>query len=136
MGTRPLVKALSMLEALIANLILIAGLSPLLWRFYAGRKWVAARGTVTDLKTSIGESSWVLEPTIEFMAGARRQAFVGCFAPGCFKYKIGEVVDVLYNPAKPSRVIVRAWMSYVLMAAVTEVSAFVVLLIIWAPLHF
>ena len=127
-----------MIEALVAALIITAGLAPLLWRIYVRSKWLPARGTVIDVEQIMAESVHGWRPTIEFVANNRRQRFLGGYAqlggrPS--RYKPGDAVDILYNPTNPSRAIIRAWTPYILGTAFAETFA-VTFVINQVPLHF
>lgn len=115
-----------MVSGLIIALILVAGLSPLLWRFYLQQSWSLTRGkvTVNTERWSRGGHCW--DPSVEFFAQGEQHVFVANIwqihgaSP---RYKVGETVDVLYSPANPSRAIIGVWSDYVISTAIIEIIA-------------
>src|SRR5262249_31368932 len=101
--------------------VVIAGLSPLLRRFYIDRFWIHGRGTVIRLDGVINENSeavaWVWMPIVEYQAaGQRFSSRVFLRWPGVSaksEYSVGDRVDILYDPRNPSRVMLDNWAGHI-----------------------
>jgi hypothetical protein len=128
-------------EAAMDNLIaygtiVLAALLPILRRSYIGYFWARGRATVIRIDRTIvsgGDvSGWAWVPTIEYHAAGRKWAFpmsysqrLGSFFGGPdSKYSVGNEVEILYNPRKPSRFTLKGWSSwpqYIVIAVVVFV---------------
>lgn len=100
----------------VCALVIIA-LSPLLQRIYMERFWVHAPGTVIRLEGGINTNpeaggGWVWEPVIEYeVAGQRLNSRVSYWQRigARSKYAVGDEVKILYDPRRPSRVMLDSW---------------------------
>ena len=127
-----------MLASLIVVLIFIAGLSPILWRFYVQHRWVPARGTIVDNtvypQASKGKAARYRYPSVEFSAKGETHIFESRWrkrASAPPRFRVGDVVDILYSPRKPTRAIIRTWGRYLRWAAMIEIC---IVVIFMAPL--
>jgi hypothetical protein len=119
----------------MANLIAycalaLVGLSPILRRVYIEYFWVHGRGTVIDVDrtyaSSEDASGWVWVPTIEYHAAGQRWTSPLSYRqrPGSFfrgpdsTYSVGDEVEILYNPRKPSQCTLTGWYQWIVMAIV------------------
>jgi hypothetical protein len=100
--------------------IAIAALSPLLRRFYIERFWIHGRGTVIRLEGEIPTNSevgaWMWTPIIEYdAAGQRFSSRVSYWQRlnAKPKYSVGEQMEILYDPRKPSRFILDSWVEHI-----------------------
>ncbi len=101
--------------------IVLVGISPLLRRLYIGRFWIHARGTVIQSYGGISSNpgaggAWVWSPFMEYHADGQR--FSSQFSYWQLlnakpKYKVGDPVEILYNPRNPSRFILDSWTSHI-----------------------
>jgi Protein of unknown function (DUF3592) len=96
--------------------IVIVALSPLLRRLYIARFWIHGRGTVIRLDGGLSQSEgvWVWTPIIEYhVAGQRFSSRVSYWQRfnAKSKYAVGDEVEILYNPRKPSRFILDSWIN-------------------------
>jgi hypothetical protein len=116
---------------LIAYCVLaLIGLSPILRRVYIEYFWAHGRGTVIEIDRTFasgGEASgWVWVPTIEYHAAGQRwtspisywQRLGSFFGGPDSKYSIGDEVEILYNPRKPSHCTLEGWSQWIVMAMV------------------
>jgi hypothetical protein len=120
----------------VANLIVrcaivIAALSPIWRRLYIEHFWVRGRATVIQVDRELvrgGEvSGWVWVPTIEYYADGQRWAFpksylqpaASFFGGPDSKYRVGDQVDILYNPRKPRCCTFDGWSHWILVATFT-----------------
>ena len=106
--------------------IVILAVSPLLRRFYMDRFWVHGRGTVIRLDGGINKNpgaggAWVWSPIIEYhAAGQRLRSKVAYWQllNARSKYSVGDEVKILYNPRKPSRVMLDSWTTHIVVTIV------------------
>jgi uncharacterized protein DUF3592 len=103
--------------------ILIVALSPLLRRFYIERFWIHGRGTVIRLDGGVptmpGAGAWVWTPILEYHAAGQRfssKVFYWQRLNAKSKYSVGDEVDILYDPRRPSRVMLDSWTTHVVLA--------------------
>jgi hypothetical protein len=102
--------------------IVLVATSPLLHRFYIGRFWVHARGTVIRLDGAInlnagpGGGTWVWMPVIEYEATGRRLTSKISYWQrfnAKSRYAVGDEVQILYDPRTPSRVMLDSWTTHI-----------------------
>jgi hypothetical protein len=105
--------------------IVIVALSPLLRRFYIERFWIHSRGTVIRLEAEIptysGVRTWIRTPIIEYdAAGQRFSSRVSYWQrlSAKPKYSVGEQMEILYDPRKPSRFILDSWMEHIVITII------------------
>src|SRR5215470_9181659 len=115
-----------MADLIVRCAIIIAALSPIWRRLYIKHFWVGGRATVIQVNRELvqgGEASgWVRVPTIEYYADGQRWAFpmsywqraAGFFGGPDSKYRVGDQVDILYNPSKPWRCALDRWLHWIL----------------------
>jgi Protein of unknown function (DUF3592) len=107
--------------------IVIVAPSSILQRLYIQRFWIPALGTVTRLEGGISTMAdapavWVWTPVIEYQADD--QQFTSQFSywqrfNAKSKYAVGDRVEILYNPRKPSSFVLDSWDSWMNYIAVT-----------------
>jgi len=101
--------------------VAIIALSPLLRRFYIERFWIHGRGTVIRLDGAIATNpgaggAWVWSPIIEYHAAGQRFSSRISYLQRLNakpKYAVGEEVDILYDPRRPSRVMLNSWIEHI-----------------------
>jgi len=106
--------------------IVIVAVSPLLRRFYMDRFWVHGRGTVIRLDGGINNNpgaggAWVWSPIIEYHAAGQRLSSKVAYwqlLNARSKYSVGDEVKILYNPRKPSRVMLDSWTTHIVVTIV------------------
>jgi Protein of unknown function (DUF3592) len=108
--------------------IIIAALAPIGRRFYIERFWACARGTVVKMDLQYNATSrmpgWIWVPTIEYHVAGQRWALAKNYwqSPGDKPaYKVGDEVEILYNPRKPWRFTYKAWRNWIVTAIITGV---------------
>jgi len=106
--------------------IVIVAVSPLLRRFYMDRFWVHGRGTVIRLDGGTNYNpgaggAWVWSPIIEYHAAGQRLSSKIAYwqlLNARSKYSVGDEVKILYNPRKPSRVMLDSWTTHIVVTIV------------------
>ena len=134
-----------MADLIVRCAIVIAALTPIWRRVYIGHFWVRARATVIRVDREPvqgGEvSGWGWVPTIEYYADGQRWAFsksylqpsAGFFGGPDAKYRVGDQVDILYNPRKPWRCTFDGWLHWIFVATIT--GAFGIFALVNLPEH-
>jgi hypothetical protein len=107
--------------------IVIVALSPILHRLYIQSFWIPALGTVIRLEGGISTMAdapavWVWTPVIEYQANG--QQFTSQFSywqrfNAKSKYAVGDQVEILCNPRKPSSFVLDSWQSWINHFAIT-----------------
>ena len=108
-------------------IIVIVALAPLLHRFYIGRFWIHARGTVIRLDGGInfnagpGGGTWVWTPVVEYQAdGQRLTSRISPWQRFNAKspYAVGDMVGILCDPRNPSRVMLDSWTTHIVLTII------------------
>ena len=106
--------------------IMMVALSPLLRRLYIEHFWIPARGTVIRLNGEFSTNpdapgGWVWTPVIEYhAAGQRFSSRVSYWQRlnAKAKYSVGDQVEILYDPRKPSRFMLDSWVKHIVFTIV------------------
>jgi len=133
------------IEFIVRGAIIIAAFSPIWRRLYIEHFWVRVRAAVIRVDREFSEGSeasgWVWVPTIEYYADGQRWAFpksylqrsAGFFGGPDSKYRVGDQVEILYNPRKPWRCTIDGWGHWIFAAMVT--GAFGIFALVNLPGH-
>ena len=112
-------------EVIVVCAIVVGVLSPLLRRFYIKRFWTHGRATIKRLDEyfiSPNTEGWEgYTWTIEYDAAGQR--FSSKMSSATRQYSVGDEVEILYNPRRPSSFIrIReSWAEYVVYTIVIGV---------------
>lgn len=102
-------------------------MSPLFWRFYVQHRWVPTQGTVVKntVYSNKGQrrAAGYHYPSVEFTADGQTHVFESRWRKRATKsprFSVGDSVEILYHPRRPTRAIIRTWGRYLRWVAVAE----------------